>query len=188
MNQYQRANTDTHRNVHVYCSSTFTADAPYTPKNSKACMLVESQINTLCHSPGSWWGHLCLCMFPLLSTWLCCAPNMSAIWNQTPMDQASCLPITPLHLQSHCGCWGLYPRDNTHVLYINTFFFILFIRKNCKVSIFFPKINSSKWFVDFFVFIYCRKNMRHQKLFAARKKMHTCPKYNAYFLKIKLEL
>lgn len=36
-------------------------------------------------------GHLCLCLFPLLSTWLCCAPHcapsMSAIWNQTPMVQ-----------------------------------------------------------------------------------------------------
>lgn len=50
-----------------------------------------SQINTLSHTLGAQQGHLCLCVFPLLSTWLCCAPHcapgMPAIWNQTPMDQ-----------------------------------------------------------------------------------------------------
>lgn len=43
------------------------------------------------HTSGPRWGHLWLCMFPLLSTWLCCAPHcshsMPPIWNQTPMDQ-----------------------------------------------------------------------------------------------------
>lgn len=52
---------------------------------------MDSQINTLTHIGFLVQGHLCLCVFPLLSTWLCCAPHcapsMPPIWNQTPMDQ-----------------------------------------------------------------------------------------------------
>lgn len=53
------------------------------------------------HTSGPQWGHLWLCVFPLLSTWLCCAPHcshsMPPLWNQTPMDE---------HPAGAAHCWG----------------------------------------------------------------------------------
>lgn len=135
VNQYQWPNTNTHTQTHhthrAVISARFRAHV-------QACLCIQHMKiyymynNIFTHGLpnkhshthlGSWRGHLCLCMFPLLSTWLCCAPHCAhstpAIWNQTPMDQHPAGVI-------HCWCWG-HSTWHTAMRSLQCAYFPLFI-------------------------------------------------------------